>query len=552
MGHATVKNVLDRVVTLDAPCALDVADSKVGTAKYIKTCEITITARLDDSVETFENLSLKPDSLNNACVRTRKSDLICVELLESKASAKEKAKDKDGKELPVVASPAAIVPFELCGGGDAELVLTLVGGANGSVLTVTADAYTGKDDGPGKRTGLQAFRENGNVSIMETRLWERTNPPKQDRPALAEPRPTAITLQNLLFQTIFQLSEVEKPLAFPQKTLSGAFLRAESAARAASAEAAFRARSASVAQTASGQKRRTSGDFAASDELAFEQSGTPTRPSSAMRMNFQNKPEAESLRINAPHVARPADAETVFVADKPEPVNRLSPAQIAEAMEHSNAGAPKLRISGIDGLGFLMSCNEPIYGGKTKSKEIITNILKKSVAAGFAKKFTVDSGNALKEFTTPLVKERMDDFQFLQLLARRYGMPLALLFEVAGRAILSDKLSFEAWTGERFEKVRSVDLTRNLLHTGLVLLYLPSILPQARFFGREGCWLRMIRSSYLENSGGYPHIGGVRLNTVSAVQRRHGTGAAQAEHSAGLAHLSRNQLCGRGLRPRGN
>ena len=101
------------------------------------------------------------------------------------------------------------------------------------------------------------------------------------------------------------------------------------------------------------------------------------------------------------------------------------------------------------------------------------------------------------------------------------AMPLALLFEVAGRAILSDKLSFEAWTGERFEKVRSVDLTRNLLHTGLVLLYLPSILPQARFFGREGCWLRMIRSSYLENSGGYPHIGGVRLNTVSAVQRRH-------------------------------
>ena len=91
-------------------------------------------------------------------------------------------------------------------------------------------------------------------------------------------------------------------------------------------------------------------------------------------------------------------------------------------MEHSNAGAPKLKIFGIDGLGFLMSCNEPIYGGKTKSKEIITNILKKSVAAGFAKKFTVDSGNALKEFTTPLVKERMDDFRFLQLLAQRYGM----------------------------------------------------------------------------------------------------------------------------------
>lgn len=166
IAHATVKSVLDRIVTLDAPCALDVADSKVGTAKYIKTCEITITARLDDSVETFENLSLKPDALNYVCVRTRKSDLICAEVLEGKVPAREKAKDKDGKELPVAAGPVSVVPFELCGGGDAELVLTLVGGANGSVLTVTADAYIGKDDGPGKRTGLQAFRENGNVSIM--------------------------------------------------------------------------------------------------------------------------------------------------------------------------------------------------------------------------------------------------------------------------------------------------------------------------------------------------------------------------------------------------
>lgn len=93
-------------------------------------------------------------------------------------------------------------------------------------------------------------------------------------------------------------------------------------------------------------------------------------------------------------------------------------------MEHGGEGVPRLLISGIDGLGYLMSCNEPIYGGKTKSKEIIKDILKKSVAAKFAKNYTVDSVCVLKEFQTPLVKERMDDFQFLQLLARRYGMVL--------------------------------------------------------------------------------------------------------------------------------
>ena len=168
-AHATIKSVLDRVVTLDAPCTLDVADTKVGTAKYIKTCEITVTARLGDNVETFENLSLKPGALNNICVKTAKSDLITVEVLEIKAAAPApaKEKDKDGKEAPAPAPKAAsIVPYELCGGSGSELVLTLQGGSNGSVLTVTPDAFLGKDDGPGKRTGLQAFQENGNVSIM--------------------------------------------------------------------------------------------------------------------------------------------------------------------------------------------------------------------------------------------------------------------------------------------------------------------------------------------------------------------------------------------------
>ncbi len=101
-----------------------------------------------------------------------------------------------------------------------------------------------------------------------------------------------------------------------------------------------------------------------------------------------------------------------------------------------------------------------------------------------------------------------------------HAMPLSLLFEMAGRGTLDDKLSFEVWTGTRFEQARWVDLTRNLLHTGQVFLYLPRPLPEACFFGQSGYWLRMIRSSYLDCQV-YPRIRAVRLNTVSAMQRRH-------------------------------
>ena len=69
-------------------------------------------------------------------------------------------------EVEPKADAETVVPYELCGGTGSELVLTPAGGSNGTVLTVAAGTYLGKDDGPGKRTGLQAFLENGNVSIM--------------------------------------------------------------------------------------------------------------------------------------------------------------------------------------------------------------------------------------------------------------------------------------------------------------------------------------------------------------------------------------------------
>ena len=162
-AYATVKNVLDRVVTLDAPCALDVADTKVGTAKYIRTCEVTLTARLGETVEVYDDLSLKPDAANSIFVRTAKSDLIRVSPVETKPARVSKEEKEGAKEAPAKDSP---VPFIQCGGQGDELVLALSGGSDGSVRNVAASAFTGKDDGPGKRTGLQAFLENSIVSIL--------------------------------------------------------------------------------------------------------------------------------------------------------------------------------------------------------------------------------------------------------------------------------------------------------------------------------------------------------------------------------------------------
>jgi phage tail sheath protein FI len=44
--------------------------------------------------------------------------------------------------------------------------ISLAGGSNGSVASISAADFIGKDNGPGRRTGIQAFVDNDSVSLM--------------------------------------------------------------------------------------------------------------------------------------------------------------------------------------------------------------------------------------------------------------------------------------------------------------------------------------------------------------------------------------------------
>lgn len=159
-AYATIISSLDNIVTLDAPCTLNVADEKIGTPKYIKTCELTLTVKLDDVVETYANVSLCPEAGNFVSARARKSDLVTVAVTEAKAPAA----PKEGKDEKAPApAKASVTPIELVGGA---AVIALAGGSDGKVANVSPNVYMGEDNGPGKRSGLAAFLENVDVSIM--------------------------------------------------------------------------------------------------------------------------------------------------------------------------------------------------------------------------------------------------------------------------------------------------------------------------------------------------------------------------------------------------
>ncbi len=159
-AYATIVSSLDNIVTLDAPCTLNVADEKIGTPKYIKTCELTLTVKLDDVVETYANVSLCPEAGNFVSARARKSDLVTIAVTEAKAPAA----PKEGKdEKAPTPAKAGVTPIELVGGA---AVIALAGGSDGKVANVSPNVYMGEDNGPGKRSGLAAFLENVDVSIM--------------------------------------------------------------------------------------------------------------------------------------------------------------------------------------------------------------------------------------------------------------------------------------------------------------------------------------------------------------------------------------------------
>jgi phage tail sheath protein FI len=122
---------------------------------------------LEDTVEHFADVSLNADATNFIGFRTAKSDLIRVELIA--ASAKAGAAKKDDKKDAEKEAPAAstsIIPIEMAGGTEAGILVALAGGSDGNIAGVTPDIFVGVDNGPGKRTGLQAFIENNDVSIL--------------------------------------------------------------------------------------------------------------------------------------------------------------------------------------------------------------------------------------------------------------------------------------------------------------------------------------------------------------------------------------------------
>ena len=128
----------------------DAVDTGLLPQKVITTCEFTMEVKADDQVELYENVSFNIKASGYVEKKLAKSEMIRVKCTPP-------------------AQQQILPPFLSLAGGDedkAVLSVNLSGGTNGDVASLSAAEFIGTDNGAGKRSGIQAFLDNDNVSII--------------------------------------------------------------------------------------------------------------------------------------------------------------------------------------------------------------------------------------------------------------------------------------------------------------------------------------------------------------------------------------------------
>lgn len=131
----------------------NVVDTELIPTKLLFSSEFTVEVSYGSEVEVYENVSLNVSAANHIEKVIARSNLIKV------------TQNKNGES----AEGDVITPFEMIVGADFKddaIQLFLKNGSDGSIDGLSPANYLGEDRGPGKRTGIQAFIDNDEVSIM--------------------------------------------------------------------------------------------------------------------------------------------------------------------------------------------------------------------------------------------------------------------------------------------------------------------------------------------------------------------------------------------------
>ncbi len=141
-----IKSIFDNSITFEKKFKGDIVDTALIPTTLVYLVETDISVRYGEEVENYKGLSFNTANPNYIAYRMANSELVTVSVAAFDA----------------VANPVATILGDKSENG----VFTLEGGIDGAIAKVSAGTFIGEDNGPGKRTGLEAFVENTNVSML--------------------------------------------------------------------------------------------------------------------------------------------------------------------------------------------------------------------------------------------------------------------------------------------------------------------------------------------------------------------------------------------------
>jgi phage tail sheath protein FI len=113
----------------------------------LQSCEVSVEVVSGDDAEVYEYVNFNPASQDYIENRMARSNLVRIQY----------------NRIDEIFPPM----LAICGNAESQKeVFSLSGGSDGSCKDAPDSVFIGKDDGPGRRTGLAAYQEISNVSLM--------------------------------------------------------------------------------------------------------------------------------------------------------------------------------------------------------------------------------------------------------------------------------------------------------------------------------------------------------------------------------------------------
>jgi phage tail sheath protein FI len=142
-----IVSIFDNNLTFENEFTEDPVDADLVPKKILYLVETDVQVKCGEDVENYTGLSFNVKSPNYIENKLIKSELVKIAIIDASA---------------IKSTPAEAI----LGEGKTSGTIILSGGSDGNINAVTAGTFIGQDNGPGKRSGIQAFIENDQVSMM--------------------------------------------------------------------------------------------------------------------------------------------------------------------------------------------------------------------------------------------------------------------------------------------------------------------------------------------------------------------------------------------------